>query len=1034
VFHGVNPSDYIKRLIKVAIMALVLIALTMPTSRLVEADGPWLHVNEPVDGSNLTAREVTIQGCCTAPLHTISLESAELGDHPGVNMEWGSGALVMRPQIHFNDDFSGANLDMTRWSFVRDSGVTYLQNGFLVMRSDYFSDPWESAGLIGSTSDLFPDDMDWTAEFKLKFNVVPYWAEGLSGGMTPDQIDYDGSTTAVKCAMSGVGGNEISKVFAKGSVVYNEINTRTFYTVRLEYTSTTDGCKILLDDDLLSTYKVFDVPSFFWFGSIYSTPTGRTTSQMSVDYVNLWTFNGNWLSLPYDFGHEVEVNALVKRSTSTHGSAAKVPAEVRASDDNISWSEWVPFSDVGNPSTLRCRYLQLRVNAALPGVRSEMANISIRSFDVTYRNPIVSVEARRASGEWVQATGNESWNATLDLDEDANVIEVRVSDTSGAINETRINVTVDTTPPLGTVSILTDRPYIKDLNVTLVLNATDRYGVTSMQVSNRPDMRNMRTYPFSTELPWLMEGDDGEVSVFVRFIDVHGLVSKISQASVEIDRLLPTGSLLINDGDSYTSFSTVRLDLDYYDNRGVGTIEISNQPDLADALTITQPQVTVDTWELEEGGDGPRTVHMRITDLAGNVMVVNSSIGMYIPTALGDLTINEDEAMTDMSVVQLDIKAPIEVLLGLMQLSNKADFEGAKWESVVREKTWILPTGDGLKTVHLRFEDFRGIISLPVNASITLDTTPPLLVVLLEGGAEFTTDADITATLVYDDASPPSRIWLASDERFDLVESQPFAESIPWSVYATEGEWALHVMVEDMAGNTATASASIHYATVLPLLALRLPGGTVSASENSLDVEAVVTDPYGGLEVQVAFGTNPVDEDNWWPFDETFTVQIPPGTPDGTFELRGRARNAAGLVSEIATLEVTLDRTGPIISIEKPLDGSTISQENLKVQMRYTLGDPNGLSSVSYSVDDGEWIDISPTEMMVTMEMNGYGLHKVEIRAIDSVGNPSLSSVSFIIERSEETTGIGWAVLGVLVMAVVLVVVGVLYWRYQDNQ
>jgi len=53
---------------------------------------------------------------------------------------------------------------------------------------------------------------------------------------------------------------------------------------------------------------------------------------------------------------------------------------------------------------------------------------------------------------------------------------------------------------------------------------------------------------------------------------------------------------------------------------------------------------------------------------------------------------------------------------------------------------------------------------------------------------------------------------------------------------------------------------------------------------------------------------------------------------------------------------------------------------------------------------------------------------------IDSVGNPSLSSVSFSIERSEETTGIGWAVLGVLVMAVVLVVVGVLYWRYQDNQ
>ncbi|MCK5253141.1 MAG: hypothetical protein KAQ96_09325, partial [Thermoplasmata archaeon] len=417
-------------------------------------------------------------------------------------------------------------------------------------------------------------------------------------------------------------------------------------------------------------------------------------------------------------------------------------------------------------------------------------------------------------------------------------------------------------------------PYINDPNITLSLYATDKYGVATVQVSNAPDMSGMRTFPYSTELSWSIEGADGEVSVFVRFVDFHGLLSDIVRDSVVVDRLPPSGSLLINDGARYTASTTVQLDLEYYDNMGVATMELSNRPDLSDGLTITPPQVRVDTWELESGDDGLRTVYMRLTDVAGNMVFINATIDLYIPKALGNFTIEGGADITRMSIVQLHILIPYELKTTRGQLSNEVDFEGAMWETLTRDKAWILSPGDGHKTVYLRFEDFRGIVSLPLNSSITVDNTPPNLQVLLEGGALFTTLSDLTATLVYDDASPPSRMWMADNDRLDLVEAQPFSTTFMWSIPAHEGDQSLHVMVEDLAGNTATAFASIHFSTMVPSLVLRLPGGAISGSETTLEVLAEVTDPYGGVEVQIAFGTDPTDVDSWLPANATFMVQI----------------------------------------------------------------------------------------------------------------------------------------------------------------
>ena len=49
------------------------------------------------------------------------------------------------------------------------------------------------------------------------------------------------------------------------------------------------------------------------------------------------------------------------------------------------------------------------------------------------------------------------------------------------------------------------------------------------------------------------------------------------------------------------------------------------------------------------------------------------------------------------------------------------------WETCVASKSWTLPTGDGTKTVYMRFRDGGGNTTSDTTDTISLDTTGPTL-------------------------------------------------------------------------------------------------------------------------------------------------------------------------------------------------------------------------------------------------------------------------------------------------------------------
>jgi hypothetical protein len=990
-----------------------MVAMVMPAVPQVEAEGAWIYLHEPADGVNLTTKEVTVEGCTTAPSYSISLGSAELGGHTGANMAWESGALVMRPTDIFSDDFSGSDLNSTRWVVENDNGSTYLDEGQLLMRSSFTGG--EGMGLIRSTADIFPDDMDWSTDFRVAINRPN--SNGFGGGITPGPMNPSGSTGAVLGRV--VDSQEHVMVFADGASVFLGPNDRRNHIYRVEYSHRSDECTVYKDGTPLSTFELNEIPSFFWFGSENNTYAG--TARLNVDFVRVWTYSGDWWSQPYDFGHNVSIDDLGIDWTSTDKPSAEVEFDVRSSYDNVLWSDWIPSGNVTPLSSLNCSFMQVRVNTSLPDTRDELANVSIGSFDVTYRDPVVSVEARTTTGDWVMAAGIDVWNVTLDLEEDANVVQVRAIDTSGTINMTSINVTVDTTPPVGTVTILTDSPYLNDPDVNLSLNASDRYGVATVLVSNAPNMDRMKSFPYCSTVPWHLEGIDGEVSVYVMFVDVHGLRSEIISDMVILDNLDPSGSVRINDGDVYTPSATVRLDVDYNDNRGVATVQVSNLPDMSDALTLVAPRVTVDAWELLGGEDGPRTVYMRITDLAGNTVLVNATIELYIPKALGTVTIEEGSAITGKSIVQLNIDVPLELAARLMQLSNEASFEGATWETVVPERTWVLSEGDGHKTVYLRFEDFRGFFSLPINSTITVDTTPPEAELTLADGNQFIGELLVSVDLVaQDETTGVSSMRMSNTDDFTGVSWLVYeAESI-WMFPEGEGTKTLFVQVMDGADLITSLDASVIMDTTPPEGSFEINGGDTHTKSSRLTLRLVYDDEFG-LDVFRVSDSPDFEGAVWVDYDTAYGWNV---TEEGHRVLYLEVRDDAG---NVATAEASIiyDVTPPTVEFISPTKRVT-KEDEVTVEVSVT-DNIDETMWVQWRLGDTPWKDLEGSTFKVKL---ADGDNAIEVLAMDAAGNEA--SQELVIDKESESS-IGSGLFLWIGIIVVVVVVGVVFWIWKGK-
>jgi hypothetical protein len=286
-----------------------------------------------------------------------------------------------------------------------------------------------------------------------------------------------------------------------------------------------------------------------------------------------------------------------------------------------------------------------------------------------------------------------------------------------------VDYDLDSTPPSGSIVINGGDTYATSTSVNLTLSASDAVcGVAKMRFSNNGS--SWSTWQsYATSKTWSLTSGDGTKTVYVQYQDHAGNTSSSYNDTITLDTAAPTGSIVINGGDTYATSTLVNL-----------TLSASDAGSGASKMCFSNNGYSWSAWEAYTtgkaltltSGDGTKTVYVRYQDNAGNTSSsYNDTIVLDTAAPTGSIAINGGDTYATSTSVSLTLSAS-DAGSGVSKMCFSNDGSSwSTWESYATSKTWTVPSGDGTKTVYVRYQDNVSNISSSYNDTITLDTTAP---------------------------------------------------------------------------------------------------------------------------------------------------------------------------------------------------------------------------------------------------------------------------------------------------------------------
>ncbi len=267
-------------------------------------------------------------------------------------------------------------------------------------------------------------------------------------------------------------------------------------------------------------------------------------------------------------------------------------------------------------------------------------------------------------------------------------------------------------------------------------------------------------------------------------------------------------TIRINDGASLSNSTSVMLSINPLPGFTLSTMQFSNDNTTWSAAEPFQP---TKNWMVGLG-DGIKTVYAAFRDAAGVQSMAASTdtilLDATVPT--GSVSINNGAEYTKTITVSLALSAQDSNGITQMMFSNN----GNDWsdpESFATTKAWTMTTGDGTKTVYVRFRDAAGNWSTPYSSSIIVDTVAPT-VSITSPSAALTNNP--TQTLSYT-ASDGTLIVKVDG----VTVSQRSGDTISFS----HGSHTIRVEATDTAGNTGSAQVTFTVDIIAPTVSIASP-------------------------------------------------------------------------------------------------------------------------------------------------------------------------------------------------------------------
>jgi hypothetical protein len=697
-----------------AFLDIIIVASMISLSASGASGLPAITTTYPADGQLLLSNMVNVTGTAEGSDDDWAQTTADdfaAGDTDFVVVNE-TGKLTLGRTVY--DDFNDNSLDTGKWTPAADTGLSVIEQGQkLQLGGAAASSGWSAASVRSKGFVSYDVEANLTA-FS---GSGDGWATGL-GFYQDDQNSininehYDWTWNYIQLTISSRLGGTNSEAHLQN--LGGNPAPRNF---RIRYSAGTvyfymDGSQVYSQNANLQSPLI----------QLYISAVNRARIDARWDDVTAQTPAGIFKSSIYDSRSTYPVLTNVAWN-GTAPTGTKVTVSIRSGDrpDLSDATAWTPVS-AGQSSGLPAakRYLQYMVRLEWTDSKDPP---ELRDITISYHKPVARVDVSVDQQNWILATGTDTWRASLQVPEDAAFIYSRVTDVAGDTALGTVRIMVDTTPPVGNITInngdwATLRP-----KVSLALNATDRYGVSKMMVSESPEFAGTSWVDCRQSLNWTLSGGDGPKTVYARFRDANGWESATVSASIILDTTPPAGSIIIDGGARYTNSTLAKLSINASDLLGVTRMLLSSTEDFALAEWIPFSE-SID-WALL-AGNGERTVYAMFQNPMGQESaIVSDSIILDTQPPSAVLSINNGAPFTNSRQVSARLNASDNNVVESMEISEDPGLAGASLEPYQADSYWTLSQTEGEHTLYARVWDNARNPGAVVSASITLDLTPP---------------------------------------------------------------------------------------------------------------------------------------------------------------------------------------------------------------------------------------------------------------------------------------------------------------------